>query len=76
MNNQKFPTFLVTLELTGATKVAVEALLDAGLEEDGKDGGGFISGARDFLLVAGILNLYAERNRQKSNSDCEVADRY
>ena len=63
---KKEQTFLETFDNSGLAKVAVDALLDAGLVEDAKDGGGF--GATDRLLVD-ILCLYAERNRQKSNSD-------
>jgi len=59
--------FLDTFEAAGATKDAVDTLLEACLVDDGKDGGGFGTGAKDLLLVAGILYLYAERNRQKSN---------
>jgi len=47
--------FFDTFDEVGATKVAVEALLDGGFVEDAKDGGGF--SAIDLLLEAISLFL-------------------
>ena len=59
--NGKSHTFLDTFEAAGATKAAVDTFLEACLVDDGKDGGGFGTGAKDLLLVAGILYLYFVR---------------
>ena len=47
------------LEEAGATKVAVDALLDDGFVEDANDGGGF--GAIDRLLVDILSNFVSVR---------------